>query len=68
MGASGLKRSICDAAGEAAVEATLGARWSPDPADVLHAKLVLIWGHNPASTAPHFIIMYPRIQTKKGAD
>ncbi len=55
MGASGLERSICGAAAEAAVKATVGARWSPDPTDVRHSKLVIIWGHNPASTSPHFI-------------
>jgi anaerobic selenocysteine-containing dehydrogenase len=66
MGASGLERSICGAAAEAAVEATLGARWSPDPADVLHSKLVLIWGHNPASAAPHFMPLLRQAQ-KNGA-
>jgi anaerobic selenocysteine-containing dehydrogenase len=55
LGASQLQRSICGAAAEMAVEATLGARWSPPAADVVHSKLVLIWGHNPISTAPHFM-------------
>ncbi len=55
MGASGLERSICGAAAEAAVKATVGARWSPDPTDIRHSKLVIIWGHNPASTSPHVI-------------
>ncbi|HEX8728940.1 MAG TPA: molybdopterin-dependent oxidoreductase, partial [Ktedonobacterales bacterium] len=55
MGASGLERSICGAAAEAAVRATLGARWSPDPADLLTSKLIIIWGHNPASTGPHLM-------------
>jgi anaerobic selenocysteine-containing dehydrogenase len=55
MGASGLQRSICGAAAEAAVTATLGARLAPDPADVMHSKLILLWGHNPASTGPHFM-------------
>ena len=55
MGASGLERSICGAAAEAAVNATYGARWSPDPRDVRQSKLVVIWGHNPASTSPHFV-------------
>lgn len=55
MGASGLDRAICDAATTAAVKATLGAKQAPDPRDVLHSKLVLIWGHNPASTNPHFM-------------
>jgi len=66
MGASGLQRSICGAAAEAAVEATLGARWGPDPADVLHSNLVLIWGHNPASTGPHFMPLLRQAQ-KRGA-
>jgi anaerobic selenocysteine-containing dehydrogenase len=55
LGASQLRRSICGAAAEMAVEATLGARWSPPYADVAHSKLVLLWGHNPVSTAPHFL-------------
>jgi anaerobic selenocysteine-containing dehydrogenase len=55
LGASQLQRSICGAAAEYAVEATLGARWSQPYADVLHSKLVILWGHNPASTAPHFM-------------
>ncbi|MCC6314688.1 MAG: molybdopterin oxidoreductase family protein, partial [Thermomicrobiales bacterium] len=53
MGASGLERSICGAAAEAAVSFTLGARWAP-PADHLRdSKLIVVWGHNPASTNPH---------------
>ena len=55
MGASGLERAICCAGSHAAVAATLGARYSADYADVRASKLVLIWGHNPASTAPHFM-------------
>jgi anaerobic selenocysteine-containing dehydrogenase len=62
MGASGLQRSICGAAAEAAVEATLGARWAPDPADVLYSRLVIIWGHNPASTNPHFMPLLRQAQ------
>jgi anaerobic selenocysteine-containing dehydrogenase len=55
LGASRLQRSICGAAAEMAVEATLGKRWSPPYTDVLHSKLVVIWGHNPIATAPHFM-------------
>jgi anaerobic selenocysteine-containing dehydrogenase len=55
LGASQLQRSICGAAAERAVEATLGKRWSLPYHDVLHSKLVMIWGHNPISTAPHFM-------------
>ncbi|MDP9364758.1 MAG: molybdopterin oxidoreductase family protein [Chloroflexota bacterium] len=55
MGASGLERSICGAAAESAVNATLGARIAPDARDLRHSKLILIWGHNPASTSPHMM-------------
>jgi anaerobic selenocysteine-containing dehydrogenase len=55
LGASQLRRSICGAAAEMAVEATLGQRWGPGYADVLNSKLVILWGHNPVSTAPHFL-------------
>jgi anaerobic selenocysteine-containing dehydrogenase len=62
LGASQLQRSICGAAAEMAVEATLGARWSPPAADVVHSKLVLLWGHNPVSTAPHFMPLLRQAQ------
>src|SRR3954451_2610950 len=55
LGASQLQRSICGAAAERAVEATLGGRWSPPYADVPNSKLVILWGHNPVATAPHFL-------------
>src|SRR6185295_10232729 len=43
LGASQLQRSICGAAAERAVEATLGKRWSQSYADVVHSKLVILW-------------------------
>jgi anaerobic selenocysteine-containing dehydrogenase len=55
LGASQLQRSICGAAAEAAVEATLGKRWAPPYADVRHSKLVVMWGCNPVSSGPHFM-------------
>jgi anaerobic selenocysteine-containing dehydrogenase len=66
MGASGLERSICGAAAETAVRATYGARWAPDYADVLESRLVIIWGHNPASTGPHFLPLLREAQ-RRGA-
>ena len=55
LGASQLERSICGAAAEFAVEATLGKRWGAPYGEILHSRLVIIWGHNPISTAPHFM-------------
>jgi anaerobic selenocysteine-containing dehydrogenase len=83
LGASQLQRSICGAAAERAVELTLGARHSQSYEQVLESKLVIIWGHNPVSTAPHFmpflrqaqrngtrlVVIDPRrTRTAKGAD
>ncbi len=55
LGASQLERSICGAAAELAVEMTLGKRWSPPYADAIRSKLVILWGHNPVASAPHFL-------------
>jgi anaerobic selenocysteine-containing dehydrogenase len=55
LGASQLERSICAAAAQMAVESTVGKRWSPPYSHVASSKLVIIWGHNPVSTAPHFM-------------
>ncbi|RIK45838.1 MAG: molybdopterin oxidoreductase [Chloroflexi bacterium] len=66
IGASGLERSICDAASNLALELTYGSKQSQDPRDVLHSKLIILWGHNPASTAPHFVPLL-RAAQRKGA-
>lgn len=55
LGASRLERSICGAAAEEAVILTVGGRLAPDPQTLLQSKLILIWGSNPASTAPHLM-------------
>jgi len=83
LGASQLERAICGAAAEYAVQATVGARWSPAYQEVAQSRLVIIWGHNPITTAPHFmpflkqaqrngcrvIVIDPRAtRTARGAD
>ena len=83
LGASRLERSICGAAAEYAIEKTLGARHTQPYEDIAHSQLVIIWGHNPVSTAPHFmphlknaqrngcqvIVIDPRrTRTARGAD
>ncbi len=55
LGASQLERAICGDAAQMAVEMTLGARMSPPYSDVAHSRVILIWGHNPVTTAPHFM-------------
>ena len=62
LGASRLERSICMAATRHAVRATLGARMSPPYHHVLDSKLLVFWGHNPVSTAPHLMPFVHRAQ------
>ena len=66
MGVSDLQRSICGAAAETVVEMTLGARWGIDPGDIVQSKLIILWGHNPASTSPHLMPLL-RAAQKNGA-
>jgi anaerobic selenocysteine-containing dehydrogenase len=55
MGASNLDRTICSVAGTEGLRVTVGGALGSDPEDVVHSRLVLLWGTNPASTHPHFI-------------
>ncbi len=66
MGASGLDRTICDAAAERAVSVTYGARWAPDMRDLIHSKLIILWGNNPATTGPH-LMPFLRDAQRRGA-
>ena len=66
LGASRLERSICGAAAEEAVLLTLGGCLAPPPQMLLQSKLILIWGSNPASTAPH-IMPFLREAQRNGA-
>ena len=64
LGASRLERSICMAATRHAVRATLGARMSPPYHHLLDSALVICWGHNPVSTAPHLMPFLRRAQKR----
>ncbi len=55
LGASDLDRAICGHAAEEAITLTIGGRLAPSPEMLVHSKLILIWGSNPASTAPHIM-------------
>ena len=55
LGACRLERAICGHAAEEAVMLTIGGRLAPSPETLPQSKLILIWGSNPASTAPHIM-------------
>lgn len=62
MGASLLDRTICASAGTEALNATYGTRMAPDPEDVVHAKLIVLWGTNTLTSNPH---LWPFIRKAK---
>jgi anaerobic selenocysteine-containing dehydrogenase len=66
LGASRLERTICGAAAEEAVILTVGGRLAPPPQMLTESRLILIWGSNPASTAPH-IMPFLREAQRKGS-
>ncbi len=83
LGASRLERAICGEAAAAAVIYTLGGKYGTPYHHVTDSDLVIIWGHNPVSTGPHFmpylkkaqregtkvVVIDPRrTRTAKGAD
>src|SRR5450759_1863340 len=53
LGASRLDRTICSAAGGAALNATLGNRFATEPEQFRHSKLILAWGANILGTNVH---------------
>jgi anaerobic selenocysteine-containing dehydrogenase len=53
LGASRLDRTICSAAGGAALMATLGNRYGTEPEQFTDAKLIIAWGANIHGTNVH---------------
>lgn len=53
LGASRLDRTICSAAGGAALEASLGARYGTEPEQFAQSRLILAWGANILGTNVH---------------
>jgi anaerobic selenocysteine-containing dehydrogenase len=53
LGASRLDRTICSAAGMAGMTDALGVRYSIEPEQFRHAKLIIAWGANILGTSVH---------------
>ena len=54
LGAARVLHTICAATAGAAWQSTFGSMLSADPLDVVHSKLVVVWGANPAISNIHF--------------
>jgi anaerobic selenocysteine-containing dehydrogenase len=66
LGATYVEPSICAATADAAWASVLGDLPSADPADVVHADLVVVWGANPTVSNTHFPPLV-RQATERGA-
>jgi anaerobic selenocysteine-containing dehydrogenase len=53
LGASRLDRTICSSAGQFGAAATLGVRYSTEPEQFRHSRLILAWGANIMGTNVH---------------
>ncbi len=53
LGASRLDRTICSSAGMAGMTQALGVRYSTEPEQFRHAKLIIAWGANVLGTNVH---------------
>ena len=54
IGAARVLHTICAATAGAAWQSTFGSMLSADPHDVVHSRLVIVWGANPAISNIHF--------------
>jgi anaerobic selenocysteine-containing dehydrogenase len=59
LGASLLERTICSAAGEAGLIATLGRKYGTDMENFHRARLIVLWGTNTLASNIH---LWPEIQ------
>jgi len=57
LGASRLERTICNAAGSAGYQATMGANAGINPEETVHSRLIIVWGCNLVSTNMHQVML-----------
>jgi len=55
LGASRLERTICSEAGKMGYQYTIGSLIGTDPAAFARARLILVWGTNPATSHVHLM-------------
>ncbi len=64
LGASRLVRALCGPTVGAGMEMTNGSRLGADPLDVVHSRLILLWGTNTRLTNRH---LWPSIEQARAA-
>lgn len=66
LGCPEVKQTICASTKSAAWEWTFGTMLSSDPLDVVHTKLLVVWGGNPGASNTHLIPLITQAR-KSGA-
>lgn len=66
LGAAELERAICQVAGAQGYKYTMGTAAGTDPEETVHAKLIIFWGIDAASTNMHQMIFAQKAR-KQGA-
>lgn len=64
LGASRLARTVCAAATGRAAAGLYGKMTGVAPQDIVHARLIVIWGANPAATGIHWMPLIQEAQTR----
>jgi anaerobic selenocysteine-containing dehydrogenase len=67
LGATRLDRTICGDNGQAGYAATLGTDAGIDPEDIVHSRLILIWGSNTVVTNLHLWPLILKARKDNGA-
>jgi len=67
LGASRLERTICGDTGQAGYAATMGTSMGIDPEEIVHSRLILLWGTNTVTTNLHLWPLVLRAQRENGA-
>ena len=67
FGASRVHHTVCAATYAVAYSSLFGSMLSADPRDVIHSRLIVIWGANPTVSNTHFPPLVTRAQREFGA-
>ena len=67
FGASRVHHTVCAATSTLAYHSLFGSMFSADPLDVIHSRLIVIWGANPTISNTHFPPLVARAQREFGA-
>ncbi len=67
FGASRVRHTVCAATYSVAYYSLFGNMLSADPLDVIHSRLIVIWGANPTVSNTHFPPLVTRAQKEFGA-